>query len=266
MKLFSRLRHLPLLVFGLLVYLVALVLNFPAERAYAHWKASEQSSRTLALSSISGSVWSGKAGVALIQGQTLENIEWNIRPWSLLFGQVGLDWRFQLPAGSEKNGSYAQAKTSLGLDGSIEFSTLEARVPASTIAKLAQAGALRPTGSVSLNLSDVVWDGQNLVSANGRVVWHSAGITLLKPLPFGDQALTLETTDNVIKGVLKDSGGALSLDGIVTLNAEGKYEFNGSLAARNAPNLERALRSLGRPAADGRIKLKQSGTLASLGI
>lgn len=264
MKLFSRIRHLPLLVFGLLVYLVALVLNFPAERAYAHWKASEQASQTFALSAISGSVWSGKAGVALVKGQMLENLEWSIRPWSLLFGQVGLDWRLQIPAGDEKTGNYIQANTALGLDGSVAFSTLEARFPASTIAQLAESGALRPTGVVNMNLSDVVWDGQNLVSANGRVVWQGAGISLLKPLPFGDQSITLETADKVIKGVLKDNGGPLSLDGLLTLTAEGKYEFNGNLAARNAPDLERALRSLGRPAADGRIKFKRSGTLAGL--
>jgi len=265
MKFISRFQYLPLLVLGLLAYLVALVLSFPAERAYSHWQASENASNKIALSGISGSVWSGKAAMAMIQGQPLEKIEWSLRPWSLLFGQVGLNWRFQLPPGNGKGG-YAQGSTALGLDGSVAFSTLEARLPSKMIARIAKADALQPIGLVSLNLSNVLWDGQNLRSAEGRIVWSGAGISLLSPVSLGDQAITLETVDETVKGVLSDGGGPLFLDGLLTLSPEGQYEFSGSLAARNAPDLERALRSLGRPDADGKIKLKRSGSLASLGL
>ena len=259
------LRFLPLLVFGLLVYLVALVISFPAARAYAHWQASAYANKAIALTGISGSVWSGKAAMAVIQGQPLENVEWTLKPWSVLFGEVGVVWRFQLPESAGKGG-YGQGATALGLDGSVTFSTLEARLPAAMIAGIAKAGALRPTGSVSVNLRDVVWDGQGLTSAQGRVVWSSAGISLLKPISLGDQSVTLETADGVVKGVLSDGGGPLSLDGLFTLTPDGKYNFNGSLAARNDRELEGALRSLGRPGADGRIKLKRSGSLARLGL
>lgn len=262
-----RTVFLPLLVFGLLAYLVSLVLTFPAERAYSHWQASEQANKAFALSGISGSVWSGKAAMAMIQGQPLENVEWTLRPWSLLFGQVGLSWRFQLPEapGTDAQG-YGQGTTALGLDGSVSFDTLEARLPAGMIARIARAGALRPIGSVNLNLQDVLWDGKALRSAVGRIVWTGAGISLLKPIALGDQAMTLDTADDVVKGVLSDGGGPLSLDGLLTLTAEGQYEFSGSLAARNSPELKNALRSVGRAGTDGRIKLKRTGTLASLGL
>ncbi len=268
MKFISRFQYLPLLAFGLLAYLVALVISFPAERAYSHWQTSENASADIALAGISGSVWSGRAAMALVQGQPLEKVEWSLRPWALLFGQVGLNWRFQLPPGNEKEGQggYGQGNTALGLDGSVAFATLEARLPAGMIARMAKASALRPTGLVSLNLHDVLWDGQSLRSAEGRIVWNGAGVSLLKPIALGDQVIALETGDGVVKGVLSDGGGPLSLDGLLTLNAEGEYEFSGSLAARNAPELERALRSLGRPGADGRIKLKRSGNLAGLGL
>jgi len=268
MKFIARFQYLPLLAFGLLAYLVALVLSFPAERAYSHWQASKSASSNIALSGISGSVWSGKAAIAMIQGQPLEKVEWSLRPWSLLFGQVGLNWHFQLPPENEEKGQggYGQGSTALGLDGSVAFSTLEARLPASVVARIAKTDALRPTGSVGLNLHDVLWDGQSLRSAEGRIVWNGAGISLLKPISLGDQAIALETSDDGVKGVLSDGGGPLSLDGLLTLDSEGQYEFSGSLAARNAPDLEKALSSLGRPGADGRIKLKHSGSLASLGL
>lgn len=271
MKVSLRFQYLPLVVFGLLVYLVALVLTFPAERAYAHWQSSAQANKSIALSGISGSVWSGKAGMALIQGQQLKDVEWSLRPWSLLFGQVGLSWRFQLPAEDGQaveggGGGYAQAETGLGLDGSVSLEQLEARLPAQWVAAVAKAAVVRPSGVVSVNLKQLRWDGQSLVSAEGRVAWHGAGVNIFKPVALGDLALSLETTDEAVKGVLSDGGGPLSLDGLLTLSPDGKYEFNGSFAARNSPDLENALRSMGRAGADGRIKLKRAGSLASLGL
>ena len=175
---------------------------------------------------------------------------------------MGLSWRFQLPE-TQGTGSqgYGLGSVALGLNGSIDFDTLEARLPASMIAGIAKASALRPIGTVNMNLHDVQWDGKTLSSAEGRVVWSGAGISLLKPIALGDQAITLETADGAVKGVLSDGGGPLSL-----VSPDGKYEFSGSLAARNAPDLERALRSMGRAGGDGRIKLKRSGTLAGLGL
>ena len=258
-----RFQYLPLAVFGLLVYLAALVFTFPAERAYAHWQASEQANKAFALSGITGSVWSGRASIALIQGQQLKDVEWTLHPSSLLFGQVGLSWRFQLP---ESEGGYAQAEAAFGLDGSVKLEQLEARLPAAWVAVVAKAAVVRPSGNVSANLKQLTWNGQSLSSAEGRVAWHGAGVNIFKPVALGDLALSLETVDETVKGIVSDGGGPLSLDGLLTLTPEGKYTFNGSLAARNSPDLEAALRSMGRTGSDGRIKLKRAGSLASLGL
>ncbi|MDT8384600.1 MAG: type II secretion system protein N [Gammaproteobacteria bacterium] len=267
MKFSVRFQYFPLVVFGLLIYLVALVVTFPAERAYAHWQGSAKANRAVALSGISGSVWSGGAAVALIQGQPLRDLQWTLHPWSLLFGQVGLGWGFQLPeSASGSESGYARAQTAFGLDGSVSVEQLEARLPAQWVAALAKAAAVRPAGVVSLNLAQLHWDGQNLVSAEGSVAWQGAGLNIFKPVALGDLSLQLENAEQAIKGVVSDGGGPLSLDGLLTLTADGKYEFNGSLAARNAPDLEAALRSLGRAGTDGRIKLKRAGSLASLGL
>lgn len=262
MKFLPRLsfKYLPLLVFGLLVYVIALIANFPAQRAYAHWQASEHASRDIALAGISGSVWSGRADVAVIHGQRLQSLQWTLRPWSLLTGQVGLNWRFQVDAG------YGQGSTDLGLDGSVRFAALEARLPATLLAALARAGAVRPSGEVSLNLTDVHWDGHQLRSAEGRIAWHDAGVNIFKPIALGDLAVNVETKDEAVQGVLSDGGGPLSAEGLLTLSADGAYQFSGRFAARGDKDLEQALRTMGRPGADGKVAVKQSGTLASLGL
>lgn len=263
------------IILGLLTYIIFLVLNFPADRAYAYWKSSDSSSsnagRSFALAGISGSVWSGKANVAVIKRTRFENVEWTYRPWVLLLGEVGLSWSFRNPdTPGSKAGSYGQGVTSLGLDGSVSFSSLEAQLPASMVASMAKMQALQPSGSVGLNLQDVEWSGQSLVSAEGRIVWRGAGVNLLRPVSLGDLTLTLETRDDEVKGVIADSGGPLSAQGLVTLKDDGNYQFNGAFAARgntpDAKNLENALRSMGRPGPDGKVKVIQSGSLARLGI
>jgi general secretion pathway protein N len=253
---------------GFLVYIIFLVLNFPADRAYAYWKSSDPSlssgNQNFALAGISGSVWSGKASVAVINKTHFEKVEWAYRPWAMLLGQVGLSWRVQTP--SSQGSGFGQGVTSMGLDGSVDFSSLEAQLPASLVASMAKMKALQPSGRLSLNLQDVEWNGESLVSAEGRVVWRGAGINLLKPVAFGDLTLTLETSNDEIKGVIKDSGGPLSAEGLITLAEDGRYQFNGVFAARGDRELENALRSMGNPGPDGKVKVTHSGTLAKLGL
>ncbi|MCK4587424.1 MAG: type II secretion system protein N [Gammaproteobacteria bacterium] len=268
MKLAFNVRFIAL---GFLVYIIFLILNFPADRAYAYWKSSDSSSSntssSFALTGISGSVWSGKANVAAIKGTRFENVEWTLRPWVLLFGEVGLSWRFRdSDSQGSRKGSYGQGVTSLGLDGSISFSSLEAQVPVSMVASMANMKALQPSGSISLNLQDVEWNGESLVSAEGRVIWRGAGVNLLKPVSLGDLTLTLETSNDEVKGVIADSGGPLSAEGLITVEEDGRYQFNGAFAARNDKGLENALRSMGRPGADGKVKINYSGNLVKLGL
>ena len=78
--------------------------------------------------------------------------------------------------------------------------------------------------------------------------------------------MNVETKDEAVQGVLSDGGGPLSAEGLLTLSADGAYQFSGRFAARGDKDLEQALRTMGRPGADGKVAVKQSGTLASLGL
>ena len=264
MKLAINVRYI---VLGFLIYVIFLVLNFPADRAYAYWKSSDSSNPEFALAGISGSVWSGKASVAATNRVRLENVEWTYRPWVLLLGQVGLSWSFQTP---NSQGGYGRGKTSWGLDGNVYFSSLEAQLPASLVVSVVKMKALQPSGTLDLNLQDVEWNGESLVSAKGKVVWRGAGINLLKPVSLGELSINLETSNDEIKGVLADNGGPLSAEGLVTLAEDGRYQFSGAFAARgdtpHKTELENALRTMGRQGPDGKVTVTNSGTLAKLGL
>jgi hypothetical protein len=249
-----------LLAFGLLAYVAFLTLTFPAERAYAYWKQQAGGRAPVALGGISGSVWAGHADQALINGQRLEALHWRLHPWALFAGQVAADWSLKVDDG------YGRGEAAAGLGGAVSLDSLEARLPLAQLPVKALA-ALRPAGTLSLNLHDVKWDGTALVSASGRVVWNGAGINLFQALEFGDLSLTLETAADEVKGVLADAGGPLQAQGLLSLKPDGSYQFTGSFAARGqAPELARALRTLGRMGSDGKVHISQKGTLAALGL
>jgi hypothetical protein len=60
----------------------------------------------------------------------------------------------------------------------------------------------------------------------------------------------------------------LQAEGLLTVDKEGKYDFNAEIAVRDPQqrDLANAIRSLGRQDRTGKVKIQQSGDLASLGI
>jgi len=246
---------------GLLAYVVFLLVQFPADRAYAWWKAGPGAQQPVVLSGLSGTVWQGRAQRARIDGQHLQGLAWHFKPWTVLLGKLELDYEVRLHDGFMRGVMAADPQ------GAVSFEALEAKLPLAQLS-LPAITALRPSGVVNLNLQNVDWNGEALLSAQGRVVWSGAGISLLQPLQFGDLALTLETRDDTVIGELSDAGGPLQAEGLLTLKADGSYQFAGSFAAREGAQspLGRALSALGRPGADGRIPVNRSGRLADLGL
>lgn len=248
------------LALGLLAYVVFLVLTLPAGRVYGYWKSQAGADADFALSGISGSVWDGRAEVAVMGGRRFEAVTWQLHPTALLVGRVSSDWGFKVDDG------FGRGTMAASLGGAFSLDTVEARLPIAQLPGRALA-VLRPSGTVNLNLRDVEWNGTALVSAEGRMVWSGAGVNLIQDMALGDLSLDLETTGGEVKGVLADGGGPLQATGLLSLKPDGSYEFTGSFAARgDDPKLQQALRTLGRVGADGKVQVTNKGTLAALGL
>lgn len=254
-----RLVNWRYLLIGLLAYLVFLVVQFPAERAYAWWKSGPGAQQPLLLAGIEGSVWAGHAERAKLGAQSVDGLRWRLHPWQVFSGAVGLDVDLRLRDG------FARGELKAGVDGRFEIEHLEARLPLAALAVPALQ-ALRPEGVLHADLREVAWNGHSLASAEGRLVWSGAAVQLLQPLPLGDLSLTLHSDPEGVSAALADAGGPLLAEGLLTLGADGAYQFSGRLGARNdaPPALQQALRGLGRAGADGRIAIERSGRLANL--
>lgn len=259
-------------VLALLAYAVMLLLTFPAERAYNTLQQGEPSGQAaipgLILSRFHGSAWCGSAEQGTIHGQQVAAVSWQVRPWTLLFGGVGLSWQLNTPAtaaGSGQESGIVRGESLWNLDGSLEIPALEARLPVNQLAEALGMASLRPVGVMAIDLDHLSLLGTELKSINGTIVWQQAGIELMKPLQLGDLRLSLETRTDGILGIISDGGGPLALEGTLQLQPDGRYQFKATAQARgnddNARQLSAYLNSLGPRGPDGKIRITRTGRL-----
>ena len=107
-----------LIIAGVLVFLVVLVVSFPARVAY-RWFAPPD----LQLSGISGSVWKGFAAEGLAGGAYLQSISWQLKPSALLTGELAFETSASPAAGT------VNTDVAIGLGGSLALTNLSGSVP-----------------------------------------------------------------------------------------------------------------------------------------
>jgi general secretion pathway protein N len=248
--------------FGLTAYLVFLITTMPAGFAYGHWKQSfGGESVPVTLSDIEGSVWSARADKATIKGQQFSALTWNIKLLTLLLGILEMDVEFKVADG------YGKGTLGYSFFGGTYFNNVEAWLPMSAIERLANISAFKPGGALDIKLSNVKLDNNVVVSARGDVAWHGAEMTMLKPLVLGDLDIAFEPNEGGVKAVLTDQGGPLKAEGILQLNPDKSYEFNGAFGTRgNQKDLHAALTTMGRFDRDGKVKLSLKGNLEQFGF
>lgn len=189
----------------------------------------------------------------------IERLEWRWQPLALLNGTIGFRLKVADPD--------LQASVSAAINRERRWRLLDALGDLSLTRVSALAGfAQWPLqGRLEFNLRHLELNPVGLpLTAEGVVELRDVRITLKQPLNLGD--FTVQLTPNSPEGVratVKDRGGPLALDGTASLLPDGRYQFSGSVALRNAddPALRQALGLLGPPGSDGRHALNFSGVL-----
>jgi len=250
-------RIVAYIMLGLLAYGGFLLVTFPAERALA---LLGQQLPNLRAAGVSGTAWSGQAAVLQLQNQTLEKLQWQLKPWSVLFGQLELDIKLD---GSNVAGS---ARIGLQPDGAIQLTDVDMLLAAAEMSTQFQL-PVDLAGQFIVQLQTAQLMGQKILSAEGVVHWQRAAVVAPFDQPLGEFVAQLSTDvegDQVeIRAQVKDAGGPLQLDGVASLNPDGNYKFNGSVSVRDAQQqlLVQAVKAMGRPGKDGRVPLRYAGRI-----
>lgn len=245
---------------GSLAYFVFMLAIIPAATVFAYWKDTLGAKVPFHAQHWSGSVWSGKATEVMIGTKQIKSFSWQFHPFKLFMGSLELGLEIEVKDG------YLKGVAGRRLMGTRYINDIEAWIPMSEIAVMANLQTFMPAGALNVNLQQLEFSQQALSRAIGDIEWNSAEITLLNKMALGDIQLKFDPADDGIKAVLSDQGGPLQIDGLLTVSSKGTYAFTGALGLRDTQriDLKNALRSLGRPGKDGKYKVTRSGELADL--
>lgn len=247
-------------LFAVLAYCTFLLVGFPADRAYAMFRHNMPPG--VQLYDLHGSVWHGEAGTARIGRYRLEPLHWQYRPAGLLSGRVDVQVSFKTGP------SHVSAVIGIYRDGDVHLRDVDIGTPAGELIEAFRVPIVRLDGQVSAKLTRMGVENHRLESLDGTVTWAGARITRPQTLTLGGLEATFKTEGGVIKGILKDKGGPLQVQGTVTLKPDGSYQVRAVLESRdpNQPALANALRRLGRAGPGGRVTVNYSGKMPPIPV
>lgn len=249
-----------LIAVGAALFVVFLVATLPARVAYALVKQKLAPDATLVLSNIQGTVWSGRAGPALLGTQRLDSLQWDISAIALLIGRVQARVDF-------RNGdSFGSANIARGFTGKIYARDIEARIDLQRMKLFAQVLPLGMQGALLLHLTEFDLDRRSIVSAAGTMAWDNAVTSVPTRVELGNLRIVFGSEGDSVKATLSDGGGPLQADGVLLIARDGNYKFTGNFAVRdvNQPMLAQGLQFLGRPGPDGKVNASNNGHLSAL--
>ena len=253
-------RGIGFVVFGLVAYCFFLVATIPADRAFqVLQRHSEFMAKRLWVSGLTGTVWSGLAPEAMLDGVACRNLAWDFLPAGLLAGRLNAKVRFQVQGGT------VGGLLSFGRGG-VVIRELEADLPVAFVAKQLGPMGVGVAGTLAVRIERLALPQGRITEVVGTGVWSGAQVNATQQINLGDLKADLTTRDRAVQGVLADGGGPLAVQGTFTLAADGAYEFKGALRARDhaQPALEEFIGILGRPGQDGAVQVALSGRLPVL--
>lgn len=248
-------RRLGYALLVLCAYLAFLIAQTPAAQLYGWLKP--RSGTPLQLYQVSGSLWDGRAAAAVIGKTRIDAPAWNWRPRALLLGRIeyGLTGRL----------GGAPLTSIIGRGPATPFYASDARIelPLDDAAGFLGLHDVGLGGRFTIEIRHVEAGAGKIAALDATLTVADAAFGPPVNVTLGGAAMRLESSGDIIKGVLKDTGGPLQADGVLIYQPSGDYQFSLSLSARdpNDVQLRQALRFLGTPNAAGKVSLSRRGRI-----
>lgn len=254
----KKTRWLLYVIFGLVFYLLFLIIEMPA--SWFAWGLNRYTQGTVRLDPIAGSLWGGKGRLVIYYPKTtlhdLGQTEWRINPLWLFTGHVQLTVR--------ANNQDRKIKTTLGIArNSFMLKDTEAEFPAPFVAQFySPLSLISPQGKVRINTEGLTLSPDKVEGA-AALEWLNAGSSLSSVQPLGDYRLDITGADKNANLKLTTLRGDLEFTGQGQWQLQtGQVQINGSAQPRaRAGELESLLGMIGSDQGSGRRALNINARL-----
>jgi len=213
------------IVIAIVSYVFFLLILTPASTIVAQLDLPP---KRVSLDNVTGSIWSGNIDHAVINRQSVNNIQWSLSPWSLLVASINSD----IEADVFNNRVNTNLDYSL-LSSQIRLTDVKSTINASDIQKQLNLPFGELHGVIQVNAEQVDIIPKSLPAISALISWKKAQLTLAEKISFGDLFLRLSPADNGdLAGELSNIGGQLSIKGTIKVTAKQIYTLNVRLTPR----------------------------------
>lgn len=241
-----------LILLGLFSFLLFMIINFPASIAY---QLSKNSIKGVEIYDLQGTVWSGRASSMRVNKQTFQDINWELRPLSLLKAMVSLDINV-------KDNQYPlKGRLAFAINGDLEANAIKGTLPAKMLQQVPPLSLVSLDGEVLIDMKTLVMNEKELKSAEGEILL--AQTSLLQPVQaeLGNIRMNLSNENDSVLIKIKDQQAPIGIDGTLIVKPEHKFSFNAVFKPTAKANnfLVGMLKNITRTKPDGSMVSKYEG-------
>ncbi|WP_412971568.1 type II secretion system protein N [Glaciecola sp. MF2-115] len=213
-------------VLAIFTYLILLVAYIPAAHVLAFVQKNNPK-LPVSIGSVEGTLWSGRVDKVIAQGIAINNLRWELSPWSLLLGKASIDLNGGKIRDTQQTYVKGNISASLFNVQNISAQELKLFLPArSVMAQVPMPVPVTADGRFRVDIQDFEFNNA-CINLAGKGSWLKG--TVSGPtgvIDFGnfDANLACEGEQFSIQ-ILPDN--KLNLDAKVLLSVAGKYKING---------------------------------------
>ncbi|MBX2825529.1 MAG: type II secretion system protein N [Gammaproteobacteria bacterium] len=252
-------RFIWLCFVGLAAYVIAVLAFFPAAPV-VDWIRPQLG--PVAIQGVSGKLYAGQMDTVRSTDDLLpvefSNVSWRIDPRTLLKGGAGIRFGFDA-YGGDGNGLITRR-----WDGSIAVSELTFNADAKQLEPLLPVPIATFRGDLSGDIESIVVVNELLQQFEGVLNWRDGALESPVPTALGNVIVAVQPEGQQTHQVsLSSSGGDIVMEGRVTVSLNGDFAADVLFtpASTASPAVINGLRQMGRPDAQGRVRLQRQGNL-----
>ncbi|MCC6209100.1 MAG: type II secretion system protein N [Gammaproteobacteria bacterium] len=244
--------------YGLLAacaYLLLVIIQLPAAHLYG-W-LQPRVGGPVQLYQPGGTLWNGRAAVAIAGKTHIEAPAWRFRPRALLLGRVEYELAGRVA------GAPFSAVAGRGIGSPFYADDVQLALPLNEALRFLDLHDVGFGGQFRIEVRHAEVNAGKIAALDATLSVADAAISAPVNVVLGNVSMRLESNGEIIKGILKDNGGPLQADGVLIYQPSGEYQLTLGLSARdpNDVQLRQALRFLGTPNAAGKVSLSRRGRI-----